>query len=259
MVYKLVMGEDFILLKNLGGVFGSIDVFSCVDWSVFFDIVEVVSDGCLLFELVLDVLVVLGVMCMLLVVLVFFNDVLLGVCSLQVDGQCECIIVCILLGVLVVQNQLCVFFVCQFFSDNCCEMFQVFLVVVLGFSYLKLDKVQDEVNFIGMVCCFVVGVQLLVLYSYLDDVLVSLQCVIMVVFSVGLFVDCICMIVVDDGKEVVFFGSFLVFDLFFKDVQGIVQVKGNMLVMNDSSVKFMFDVIGFDCFGILEVVKINGQ
>lgn len=257
--HKPVTGEDFILLKNLGGAPGSIDVLSRADWSASFDIAEVASDGRLPSELVLDVSAAPGATRTPPVASVFLNDVLLGARSLQADGQRERIIARIPPGALAAQNQLRVSFVRQPSSDNCRETPQAFPVAVLGSSHLKLDKAQDEANFTGMVRRFAAGAQLLVPHSYLDDVPASLQRVIMVASSAGLPADRTRMTVVDDGKEAAPSGSFLAFDLPFKDAQGIVQVKGNTLVMNDSSAKPMLDVTGFDRLGILEVAKTNGQ
>ncbi len=257
--HKPVTGEDFILLKNLGGAPGSIDVLSRADWNASFDIAEVASDGRLPSELVLDVSAAPGATRTPPVASVFLNDVLLGARSLQANGQRERITARIPPGALAAQNQLRVSFVRQPSSDNCRETPQAFPVAVLGSSHLKLDKVHDDANFTGMIRRFAAGAQLLVPHSYLEDVPASLQRVIMVAASTGLPADRPRMTVVDDGKEAAPSGSFLAFDLPFKESQGLVQVKGNTLVMNDSSAKPMLDVTGFDRLGILEVAKTNGQ
>ncbi|WP_413456997.1 hypothetical protein [Herbaspirillum huttiense] len=257
--HKPVTGEDFILLKNLGGAPGSIDVLSRADWNASFDIAEVASDGRLPSELVLDVSAAPGATRTPPVASVFLNDVLLGARSLQANGQRERIIARIPPGALAAQNQLRVSFVRQPSSDNCRETPQAFPVAVLGSSHLKLDKAHDDANFTGMIRRFAAGAQLLVPRSYLADVPASLQRVIMVASSTGLPADRARMSVVDDGKEAAPDGSFLAFDLPLKASQGLVQVKGNTLVMNDSSAKPMLDVTGFDRLGILEVAKTNGQ
>lgn len=257
--HKPTTGENFILLKNLGGAPGSIDVLSRADWNASFDIAEVASDGRLPSELVLDVSAAPGATRTPPVASVFLNDVLLGARSLQANGQRERIIARIPPGALAAQNQLRVSFVRQPSSDNCRETPQAFPVAVLGSSHLKLDKAHDDANFTGMIRRFAAGAQLLVPRSYLEDVPASLQRVIMVASSTGLPADHTGMSVVDDGKEAAPSGSFLAFDLPFKEAQGLVQVKGNTLVMNDSSAKPMLDVTGFDRLGILEVAKTNGQ
>ncbi|WDZ96238.1 cellulose biosynthesis cyclic di-GMP-binding regulatory protein BcsB [Herbaspirillum sp. WKF16] len=257
--HKPATGEDFILLKNLGGAPGSFDVMSRADWTASFDIAEVASDGRLPSELVLDVSAAPGAGRTPPVASVFLNDVLLGARSLQANGQRERISARIPPGALAAQNQLRVAFVRQPSSDNCRETPQAFPVAVLASSHVKLARAKDEANFTGMVRRFAAGAELLVPKSYLDDVPASLQRVIMVAASTGLPPGKARLTVVDDGRDAAPAGDFLAFDLPFKDSRGMVQVKGNTLVMNDSSAKPMLDVSGFDRLGILEVAQAGGQ
>ncbi|NUU04639.1 hypothetical protein [Herbaspirillum robiniae] len=257
--HKPGTGEDFILLKNLGGAPGSFDVMSRADWTASFDIAEVASDGRLPSELVLDVSAAPGAGRTPPVASVFLNDVLLGARSLQANGQRERITARIPPGALAAQNLLRVAFVRQPSSDNCRETPQAFPVAVLVSSHVKLAKAKDEANFTGMVRRFAAGAELLVPKSYLNDVPASLQRVIMVAASAGLPAARTRLTVVEDGKDAVPSGDFLAFDTSFKDSRGIVQVKGNTLVMNDSSAKPMLDVTGFNRLGILEVASAGGK
>lgn len=257
--HKPNTSEDFILLKNLGGAPGSFDVMSRADWTASFDIAEVASDGRLPSELVLDVSAAPGAGRTPPVASVFLNDVLLGAKSLAANGQRERITARIPPGALAAQNLLRVAFVRQPSSDNCRETPQSFPVGVLASSHVKLAKAKDEANFTGMVRRFAAGAELLVPRSYLNDVPASLQRVIMVAASAGLPAGKARMSVVDDGKDATPSGDFLAFDIPFKDNKGIVQVKGNTLVMNDSSAKPMLDVTGFNRLGILEVAQAGGK
>lgn len=257
--HKPVTSEDFILLKNLGGAPGSFDVMSRADWTASFDIAEVASDGRLPSELVLDVSAAPGAGRTPPVASVFLNDVLLGAKSLQANGQRERISARIPPGALAAQNQLRVAFVRQPSSDNCRETPQSFPVAVLASSHVKLAKAKDEANFTGMVRRFAAGAELLVPRSYLNDVPASLQRVIMVAASTGLPAGKTRLTVLDDGRDAAPSGDFLAFDLPFKDNKGMVQVKGNTLVMNDSSAKPMLDVSGFNRLGILEVAQAGGK
>ncbi|MFL9926833.1 cellulose biosynthesis cyclic di-GMP-binding regulatory protein BcsB [Herbaspirillum lusitanum] len=257
--HRPVSDEPVILLKNLGGSPGSFDVMSRADWTASFNIAEVASDGRVPTELLLDVSAAPGAGRTPPVASVFLNDVLLGASHLRADGKRERISARIPNHALAAQNQLRVSFVRQPSSDECRETPQAFPVAVLASSHLKLDKAPTEDNFTGMVRRFAAGADLLVPKAYLSDAGHTLQRVIMIASSTGLSATRTTMKVAEDGKEITPDNNFLALDIPFKGDKSLIEVKGNALVLNDSSQKPMLDISGLNRFGILEVGKVSGK
>ena len=253
--------EDRILLSDLGGQPGSIDVAGRSDWTATFGIEDVAFDGRAPTALVADLSAAPDSANAGPVASIYLNDFLLGAQTLTPDGKPYRMRVAVPGYMLAARNVVRITFLRQLTKVRCHDQQTSYPVSVLPTSHVELGKVDSGNNFAGLRRSFAGGATVLVPASWLSNASSTLPRAITYADVAGVpLANSQLQVVPADraGAAVSPSRPFLAMDLpVDKPIAQVDAAQGHLVLMNDKATQV--DASGLAGSSVLQVVQSGGQ
>lgn len=253
--------DDRILLSQLGGKPGSIDVGNRSDWTATFSIEDVVADGRAPKALVFDLSATPDSSGAGPVASVYLNDYLLSAKTLTPDGKPERLRAEVPQHMLAPRNVVRVTFLRQLTKPRCHDQQTAYPVSVLPASHVELGKVDTGNDFSGVARRLADGGEVLVPASWLSDATRSLPRAIRLADAAGVTLSNTKLVVVPSdaaAKPVSPGNTFLALDLPVSDATARVDAAQGRLVLANGKTT-MLDVARLSSVSVLDVAKAGGH
>jgi hypothetical protein len=253
--------DERILLSELGGKPGSLDVGNRSDWIATFGIEDVADNGRAPQALVFDLSATPDSIGAGPVASVYFNDFLLGADLLRPDGKPHRMRVAIPDYMLAPRNVVRVTFLRQLSKPRCHDQQTSYPVSVLPTSHVELGKVASGNNFAGIRRRFVDGGEIIVPAAWLADAPASLPRTIRYADAAGVSLANTQLVVAaaDKGQDAVRPATtFLAFDLPVEKSPAQVDAGQGRLVLANGKTT-LIDASRLSRMAVLQVADSGGQ
>lgn len=253
--------EDRILLSQLGGKPGSLDVGNRSDWTATFGIEDVSHDGRAPTAFVFDLASSPDSVGAAAVGSVYLNDYLLGAELLPADGKAFRLRVTVPSHILTPRNVVRVTFLRQLTKPRCHDQQTAYPVSVLPSSHVELGRVPSGNGFSGMTRRFADGAELLLPAAWLTDSVVTLPRTIRLTDAAGISLSGTTLVVVTTdkaAKPVDPSASFLALDLPVKTSVAEVDPEQGRLVLVKGKTTLL-DASRLVGVGVMQVAESGGH
>lgn len=253
--------EDRILLSQLGGKPGSLDVGNRSDWTATFGIEDVSHDGRGPTALVFDLASSPDSVGAAAVGSVYLNDYLLGAELLPANGKAFRLRVAVPSHILAPRNVVRVTFLRQLTKPRCHDQQTAYPVSVLPSSHVELGRVPPGNGFSGMTRRFADGAELLLPAAWLTDSVATLPRTIRLTDAAGISLSGTKLVVVaadQAAKPVDPSASFLALDLPVKtSVAEVDPAEGRLVLVKGKTT--LLDASRLVGVGVLQVAESGGH